>query len=657
MARWPSAVALRYNPRMRAYLCGLVFVLGAACKSESTLPSSAAASSAERDALWAMAPRGADSGIVISPRGLDLIERAVVALEAVADKAPDLAPLRAWLARGLAAAGMSKLRLAALGLTARKGFALFTVGGAPALMVIPVDNRDVFLTQLGGRRQRDLLVGYDHIGRLGCKYLQDLYVCAIDPVLFDNPGHGEVPAVLRSAGGRGDLEIVARPRSEAPSFVVVGQFERGAVTLRGTLSNLPRQLLDYAGPPAAPRAGSATASTFGVAVLTPLLAKLPAVPLAPGITLAQLARTVAGPLTFAMAGGTSDPDIQLPLSDPAPVRQLVEHCNELPMADEVDASANGGVCRVPLPWKSAAVEARVEGNQLRIAVRTDGRASAPTASPLVASPLAEELARGAWSIALFGRGTAFEPNLGPATGLLSELPGERRSALRAVALINEMGFGVRRDGDTLQVLWGVRTAWANPDDVVDKLLAITPDDIMSGKASGAARSIAAGATSSPFAQDLKAGAPGLLVTVTSLGILTAIAVPALMDSMKRTRKTEAARQLERIGDSAQRAFAQTGAFPGGTAPLTPADPCCGGPNNHCVTTPADWQRPAWKALGFAIHEPALFQYSYESDGKTFLARAVGDLDCDTTMITYELRGRVENGKPVVTLTQPPPNAD
>jgi hypothetical protein len=67
----------------------------------------------------------------------------------------------------------------------------------------------------------------------------------------------------------------------------------------------------------------------------------------------------------------------------------------------------------------------------------------------------------------------------------------------------------------------------------------------------------------------------------------------------------------------------------------------------------------WAALDFQIDEPTLFQYSYSAspDGQHFVAKAIGDLDCDGTFITYELAGSATNGAPSVTLTEPGLNAD
>ena len=47
------------------------------------------------------------------------------------------------------------------------------------------------------------------------------------------------------------------------------------------------------------------------------------------------------------------------------------------------------------------------------------------------------------------------------------------------------------------------------------------------------------------------------------------------------------------------------------------------------------------------------EYSFESDGTTFLARAVGDLDCDTNTAAFELRGSAADG----TVFTRPPRAD
>jgi hypothetical protein len=134
--------------------------------------------------------------------------------------------------------------------------------------------------------------------------------------------------------------------------------------------------------------------------------------------------------------------------------------------------------------------------------------------------------------------------------------------------------------------------------------------------------------------------------------------------MKRSKKTEASLQLNKIGKNAKRAYAETSQYVTGTAAPLPGRPggvggCCGGTlSNHCAVDPAFATDAVWRALDFQIDEPALFYYNYTSASPTtFQARATGDLDCDGTEITYTLDGTATNGNPAVTLTEPPVNAD
>ncbi|CAN5907008.1 hypothetical protein BH11MYX3_BH11MYX3_41870 [soil metagenome] len=67
--------------------------------------------------------------------------------------------------------------------------------------------------------------------------------------------------------------------------------------------------------------------------------------------------------------------------------------------------------------------------------------------------------------------------------------------------------------------------------------------------------------------------------------------------------------------------------------------------------------PTWAALHFQIDDPNRFRYSYESDGKTANASAIGDLDCDGVMITYKLLVTTEGTQIKSTLIEPAADAD
>ncbi len=146
------------------------------------------------------------------------------------------------------------------------------------------------------------------------------------------------------------------------------------------------------------------------------------------------------------------------------------------------------------------------------------------------------------------------------------------------------------------------------------------------------------------------------------GVLAAIAIPAFMDSMKVTKNSEAAIQLDKIGKRATLEYTMNGAFPQEAAPLTPAVNCCtqnASGKRKCAVAAADWDTPAWRALDFYSDRESYYQYSYEplNGGTEFIARAVGDLNCDGTTVTWELRGKVVQGVPRVELIEPPPSSN
>ena len=157
----------------------------------------------------------------------------------------------------------------------------------------------------------------------------------------------------------------------------------------------------------------------------------------------------------------------------------------------------------------------------------------------------------------------------------------------------------------------------------------------------------------------------LMIVVAIICILAIVAVPTFMDYIKRSKKTEAALQLDKIGKASKRAFGETSSFVIGTAaelPTKVTTGCCKGGGtdvNHCKAVPASFAADStWKALDFQIDEDSLFVYDYSStDGKTFTATAIGDLDCDTTEVTYTMNGKSDLGNPSVQVTEPPPNSD
>ncbi|MBX3154380.1 MAG: hypothetical protein KF773_00140 [Deltaproteobacteria bacterium] len=117
-------------------------------------------------------------------------------------------------------------------------------------------------------------------------------------------------------------------------------------------------------------------------------------------------------------------------------------------------------------------------------------------------------------------------------------------------------------------------------------------------------------------------------------------------------RAEAQLMLNKIGKSAKTAYVENAEFPKGSAGLTPATACCSTPDKKCKPDPSAWSgSPVWKALDISLDEPHVFQYSYEGDGKTFVAKAVGDPGCTGTPITLRVEGSAAGGNPQITLSE------
>lgn len=151
----------------------------------------------------------------------------------------------------------------------------------------------------------------------------------------------------------------------------------------------------------------------------------------------------------------------------------------------------------------------------------------------------------------------------------------------------------------------------------------------------------------------------LMIVVAIIGILAAVAIPAFMDYMKKSKKTEASLQLNKILKNNKTHFITNAQFVQTAGAALP-----GAAGGACLATggkfpTVDWSTDAgWRELDFQIDEPNLFTYEYQPAGLTqATATAIGDLDCDETLITYTLTMTAVNGNPAGSITEPAPNSD
>jgi|HubBroStandDraft_6_1064221.scaffolds.fasta_scaffold884618_1 prepilin-type N-terminal cleavage/methylation domain-containing protein len=163
----------------------------------------------------------------------------------------------------------------------------------------------------------------------------------------------------------------------------------------------------------------------------------------------------------------------------------------------------------------------------------------------------------------------------------------------------------------------------------------------------------------------------LMIVVAIIGILAAVAIPAFLDYMKRSKSTEASLNLNKVGLSAKRVFGEIGTFPASSGALLPAGGggpghhCCGGMggitgspgttvNNKCTAQPDAFKADTgWAALEFSMDEASQYRYSYVGDPAVPIAYAIGDIDCDSNDATYTLAiTKTTAGNPQVNLTTP-----
>ena len=170
-------------------------------------------------------------------------------------------------------------------------------------------------------------------------------------------------------------------------------------------------------------------------------------------------------------------------------------------------------------------------------------------------------------------------------------------------------------------------------------------------------------------QDIMAGV-GLSMTSSFLsstplvGVLAAVAIPAFLKYIRRSKTTEARMNLFQLRTRALAYYSKPRTGKNGKA--LPAEfPCsnmgwvcsptakpCSNNATRYKPNPKNWQHACWKQLGFSLKQGHYYRYCFRAAGKgesaSFTIRAQGDLDCDGKLSLYEVQGYIANGKPIVT---------
>jgi len=154
----------------------------------------------------------------------------------------------------------------------------------------------------------------------------------------------------------------------------------------------------------------------------------------------------------------------------------------------------------------------------------------------------------------------------------------------------------------------------------------------------------------------------LMIVVAIIGILAAVAIPAFMKYIRRSKTSEATMNLRKLYDSSVSYFNEEHSRRNGEAlPRqfpeeelnNPGDwagqTCEGGDSQKYSPIAGTWDDATWQALNFAVEDPFYYEYSYASTGSgapgtdsAFTARAQGDLNCNGTLSTFERVGTVDD---------------
>ena len=145
----------------------------------------------------------------------------------------------------------------------------------------------------------------------------------------------------------------------------------------------------------------------------------------------------------------------------------------------------------------------------------------------------------------------------------------------------------------------------------------------------------------------------LMIVVAILGILAAVAIPAFLKYIKRSKTTEATMNVRKLFDASATYFAAEHADSGGeilaaqfptTAGSTPGLAKIG--DAKFTSAPATWDATStWVALQFSVSDPSYFTYQYDSNGSEtndakFTASTFGNLDGDGTYSTFVRTGSI-----------------
>jgi len=140
----------------------------------------------------------------------------------------------------------------------------------------------------------------------------------------------------------------------------------------------------------------------------------------------------------------------------------------------------------------------------------------------------------------------------------------------------------------------------------------------------------------------------LMIVVAIIGILAAVAIPAFLKYIKKSKTSEARTNVRKVYDGEISYYDEEHVERNGS--IISKQFVEAGPSPSDVPSidkeTGDWETNAWSSLKFGSDSPVLYRYRATAGGtgttSSFTARAEGNLDGDGTTSLFERIGTVNN---------------
>lgn len=565
--------------------CGLLVaaLLGSSC-SRNARDRRPAGRVTTTDALWALAPAGTVTGIVVAPGTGNLLLAAWAEAERIVGRWQPLREVLAELRAQAPAELFDEEARARLGIDITRGAAVFLDAEDDGVLVLPVADRARFRQRMGLGTETAGGVVLDVMGDLRCREADRHYVCAKNAA--DLAAVGTSPAMARRVAARPrglrgaiEIEVGAGGIDEADreeitdnfagmsSIQLAVQLAPGVLTARAYMDGKatdPFVRDTWQVPATLPRRVAARRPGGTLQLRLPLFSdetarELAAAAQGMGIELrAEDIASLTGEVVLASASGdVLDVSLQLGARDGKRLQPLVTHlCQEARgLKLPITVRMQDGRCTARiLPTDLALVgvpPSLVPERPLEIVLAAGDTALTVRATMLgqlaargtEVSALGRELLTEPWTLAVWGQGSMLRRlQAAPALPLarLEGLPEVWKMGAWFLAHVTEIGAGLALREEGVHAVLHVGTHWANPERVLRMYQALV-DRMLAGDAGVVAdfAGLAAEHPDTPLGRAYASGPGGFLALGVAAGVLAAVAVPAFERFMERSKEYQA----------------------------------------------------------------------------------------------------------------------